>query len=302
MVAVNRFVGRMKHTNCADCTLIAVVRSATAGSRASRGSANGRRPSGGPGWTMPADETDRARAWARSTQEAVADSIEDWEHGWIARTPSYPRYFDLSLVHVVTDPGFTADELVQFADRALDGFEHRRVGFEPIDAGERVRPGLEALGWKATPLVWMRHEGPAPPGGGPLVERVPYDAAHDLRAAWTYEDFPTLDPTGYFEQARAVSEARGVEVFAAHEDGVPVAYAELERVGDSAEIASVYVHPDHRGRGLGTAITQAAIEAGSDARDLWIVADADGRARQIYERLGFRAKWTLLDFLRLPPP
>ena len=250
---------------------------------------------------MPPDDTDRARAWARTTQEAVADSIEEWEHGWIARTPSYPRYFDLSLVHVVTDPGFTAGELVEFADRALRDFEHRRVGVEPIEAGERVRSGLEALGWKATRLVWMRHEGAPPPGGGPLVERVPYEAAHDLRVAWTHEDFPTLDPTGYFEQARAVSEARGVEVFAAHDDGVPVAFAELEWVGDSAEIASIYVHQDHRGTGLGTAITRAAIEAGSDARDLWIVADADGRARQIYERLGFREAWTLLDFLRLPP-
>jgi len=90
-------------------------------------------------------------------------------------------------------------------------------------------------------------------------------------------------------------------VFAVHEDGVPVAFAELERAGDSAEIDSVYVHRDHRGRGLGTALTTAAIEAGSDARDLWIVAEADGRARQIYERLGFREAWTVLDFLRLPP-
>jgi ribosomal protein S18 acetylase RimI-like enzyme len=250
---------------------------------------------------MAIDEARRARAWARASQEAVCDSIEEWEHGWIARTPTYPRYFDLSLVHVVTDPGFTAGELVEFADRALEGFEHRRVGVEPIEAGERIRPGLEALGWKATRLVWMRHEGAAPPGAGPLVERVPYEAAHDLRVAWTYEDFPELDPTGYFEQARAVSEARGVEVLAAHDEGVPVAFAELERVGDSAEIASVYVHPDHRGTGLGTAITRAAIEAGSDARDLWIVADADGRAREIYERLGFREEMTLLDFLRLPP-
>jgi ribosomal protein S18 acetylase RimI-like enzyme len=63
----------------------------------------------------------------------------------------------------------------------------------------------------------------------------------------------------------------------------------------------VYVHPDHRGAGLGTAITRAAIEAASDARDLWIVAAAEGRARQIYERLGFREVWTLLAFLRLPP-
>jgi len=251
---------------------------------------------------MPADEAQRARAWARATQEAVADSIEEWEHGWILRTPSYPRYFDLSLVHVAEDPGFSAEEVVDFADRALAGFEHRRVGFEPIEAGQRVRPGLEALGWKATRLVWMRHEGPPPsPGGGHRVERVPYEAAHDLRVAWIYEDFPTLDTTGYFEEARAVSMARGVEVLAVLEEGVPVAFAELERAGDSAEVASIYVHPDHRGAGLGTAITRAAIEAGSDARDLWIVADADGNARHIYERLGFRDAWTLLDFLRLPP-
>jgi GNAT superfamily N-acetyltransferase len=234
-------------------------------------------------------------------QEAVCDSVEEWEHGWIVRSPSYPRYFDLSLVHVAEDPGFTADEVVAFADRALAGFEHRRVGFESIEAGERVRPGLEALGWMSERLVWMRHEGPAPPRGGRRVEPVPYEAAHELRVAWTHEDFPTLDTTGYFEEARAVSMARGVEVFAVLEDGDTVAFAELERLGDSAEVASVYVHPDHRGAGLGTALTQAAIEAASDARDLWIVADADGRARQIYERLGFREAWTLLDFLRLPP-
>jgi len=234
-------------------------------------------------------------------QDAVCDSVEEWEHGWIVRSPSYPRYFDLSLVHIRDDVDWTAEELVAFADRALAGFEHRRVGFESIEAGERVRPGLLALGWMSERLVWMRHEGPSPPGGGAPVERVPYEAAHDLRVAWIHEDFPTLDTTGYFEEARAVSMARGVEVFAVLEDGVAVAFAELERIGDSAEVASVYVHPDHRGAGLGTAITQAAIEAGSDARDLWIVADADGNARHIYERLGFREAWTVLDFLRLPP-
>ena len=226
--------------------------------------------------------------------------MEEWEHGWIARTPSYPRYFDLSLVHVTDDPGFTAEEVVNFADRALEGFEHRRVGFEPVEAGERVRPGLEALGWKATRLVWMSHEAPSRARADARVERVPYEAAHPLRVAWTHEDFPTLDTTGYFEEARAVSMARGVEVFAVLDAAAAVAFGELEWVGDSAEIASVYVHPDHRGAGLGSAITQAAIEAGRDARDLWIVADADGRARQIYERLGFREALTLLDFLRLP--
>jgi ribosomal protein S18 acetylase RimI-like enzyme/ketosteroid isomerase-like protein len=301
MVAINRFVGRMKHTNLpADFPLAVVVRFRDGLIAEFDGYRERSEALAAAGIEHGSDTTRRARAWVRSCQEAVCDSIEEWEHGWIVRTPSYPRYFDLSLVHVTSDPGFTADELVDFADRALAGFGHRRVGYEPIEAGELVRPGLEALGWDATRLVWMRHERPAPPGDGPLVERVPYDAAHDLRVAWTHEDFPTLDPAGYFEEARAVSMALGVEVFAARDDGVPVAFGELARVGDSAEIASVYVHPDHRGAGLGTAITRAAIEAGSDATDLWIVADADGPARRIYERLGFREAWTVLDFLRLP--
>jgi GNAT superfamily N-acetyltransferase/ketosteroid isomerase-like protein len=302
MVAINRFVGRMKHTDLPANFPLAVVVLFRDGlivrfdghrERSEALEAAGMEP--------VSDNTRRARAWVRACQEAVADSIEEWEHGWIVRTPSYPRYFDLNLVHVETDPGFTAEEVVEFADRALAGFAHRHVGFEPLEAGERVRPGLEAFGWKATRLVWMRHEKPSPPSGELRVERVPYEAAHDLRVSWMYEDFPTLDTTGFFEDARAVSMRLGVEVFAALDSGVPVAFAELQRVRDSADIASVYVHPDHRGAGLGTAITQSAIEAASGAHDLWIVADADGRARQIYERLGFRDAMTVWDFLRLPP-
>jgi len=69
--------------------------------------------------------------------------------------------------------------------------------------------------------------------------------------------------------------------------------------GASAEINSVYVHPDHRGRGLGTAITRAAIVAGGAAEDLWIVADDEDRAKDLYARLGFRTVWTTIEFLRL---
>jgi GNAT superfamily N-acetyltransferase/ketosteroid isomerase-like protein len=302
MVAINRFVGRMKHTDLPANFPLAVVVRFRDGLIVGFDGHRERSEALEAARIEPASHTTpRARAWVRGCQEAVADSIVEWEHGWIVRTPRYPRYFDLNLVHVETDPGFTAEEVVEFADRALDGFAHRHVGFEPLEAGERVRPGLEALGWKATRLVWMRHEGPSPPRGEVSVERVSYEAAHDLRVAWTHEDFPTLDTTGYFDEVRAVSMARGVEVFAALEAGAPVAFAELERAGESAEITSVYVHPDHRGAGLGTAITQAAIESASGARDLWIVADADGRARQIYERLGFRDAMTVWDFLRLPP-
>lgn len=62
----------------------------------------------------------------------------------------------------------------------------------------------------------------------------------------------------------------------------------------------VYVHPDRRGDGLGTALTRAAIDAAGSVRDLWIVADDEDRPKELYARLGFRPAWTTTEFTRLP--
>jgi hypothetical protein len=37
-----------------------------------------------------------------------------------------------------------------------------------------------------------------------------------------------------------------------------------------------------------------------DARDLWIVADDEGRPNELYARLGFRPAWVTMEFLRPP--
>ena len=84
------------------------------------------------------------------------------------------------------------------------------------------------------------------------------------------------------------------------EGDAPVAFAQLERDGDGAEITQVYVQPDYRGGGRGTAMTRAAINAAGDVRDLWIVADDEDRPKQLYARLGFRPAWTAMEFLQLP--
>ena len=62
----------------------------------------------------------------------------------------------------------------------------------------------------------------------------------------------------------------------------------------------MYVRADHRGHGLGTALTCAAIDAAGDVDDLWIVADDEGRPKALYERLGFRSAWTMVQLLRPP--
>jgi ribosomal protein S18 acetylase RimI-like enzyme len=243
----------------------------------------------------------RARDWNHGRQAAVCDVVEPWAHGTVLRATRYPVYFDFNVVRVEDDPGMTVDDLVALADQALAGLGHRRVDFDIAAAAEPLREGFEAKGWRAVRLLWMRHEAPPPPGPDLPVEELHYDAVDDLRVAWHEEDFPGQDPGSYHAYAREVSMRRSVRVLAVREGGAPVAFAQIERDGAAAEITQVYVHPEHRGGGRGTAMTRAAIEAAGDARDLWIVADDEDRPKRLYARLGFRPAWTAMEFLRLPP-
>jgi ribosomal protein S18 acetylase RimI-like enzyme len=248
------------------------------------------------------DVAARARAWRAAAQAAVCDVLEPWAHGTVLRASRYADYYDYNLVRVEEDPGMNVEELVAFADEALAGLPHRRVDFDLADAAEPLRPGFEAAGWKAIRLVWMRHAAAVLPLGGPAapIEKVPYDAVHPLRVSWHREDYPGQDPSDYHLQAREIALRRDVQVLAVHHDGAPVGFAELDRDGSAAEITQVYVHPQHRGGGRGTALTRAAIEAARDVRDLWIVADDEDRPKELYARLGFRAAWTTMEVLRLP--
>jgi GNAT superfamily N-acetyltransferase len=246
------------------------------------------------------DAAARARAWHHAAHAAVCDVIEPWAHGTVVRATRYPSYFDYNEVRVEDDPAMSVDELVAFANRALDGLAHRRLHFDVVGVGDALRPGFTAIGWKSLRLAWMRHEAPPPPGPPIAVTEVPYDAVHELRVAWHDEDSPDAGADAYHAQAREVAMSRGVRVLAVHEGDRPIAFAQLVHDGEAAEIEQVYVHPDYRGGGRGTAMTQAAIEAAGDVRDLWIVADDEDRPKQLYERLGFQTAWSSMEVTRWP--
>lgn len=230
--------------------------------------------------------------------------ITPWDYGIVARCSRYPDYYDFNLVQVEREPPHDVDALITFADQALSGLAHRRIDFEIFDPAPALRAEFEARGWKTTVLLRMRHEGDrrAHEQVGAAVEQVHYDAVHELRAAWQEEDFPGIDPSNYLACLREVSGARDVNVLAVRRGIIPVGYAELEHVGDGAEVASVYVRPEDRGQGVGTALTHAAIANAPAVRDLWITADDEGRPKHLYARLGFRPVARSMQFLRLPQP
>jgi GNAT superfamily N-acetyltransferase len=246
------------------------------------------------------DVAARARAWRHGAHAAACDVLEPWAHGTVVRATRYASYHDFNLVRVEDDPGMTVEELIAFSDVALAGLAHRRVDFDLIHVAEAVRAGFAAKGWETMRLLWMHYETSPPPGSRSSVERVPYDAVHELRVTWHDEDHPDQDPTAFHAQAREVAMRRNVEVLAMRERGVPIAFAQVEREGSAAEITQVYVHPDYRGGGRGTAMSRAAIEAAGDVADLWIVADDEDRPKDLYARLGFRPAWTSMELTRWP--
>jgi GNAT superfamily N-acetyltransferase len=249
----------------------------------------------------PSDDLEaRARAWRHGAHAAVCDVIEPWAHGTVVRATRHPSYYEYNLVRVEDDPAMSLEALVAFADDALAGLAHRRFDFDVIAAADALRPGFEAIGWKTLRLVWMHYESPSPPGPDIAVREVPYDAVHELRVAWHGADFGGQSAAAYHEQARQVAMSRKVRILAVHDGDRPIAFAQLERAGDAAEITQVYVHPDYRGGGRGTAMTRAAIEAAGDVRDLWIAADDEDRPKELYARLGFRPAWTAMEATRWP--
>lgn len=230
----------------------------------------------------------RALAWSHRVQERVCDRIEPWEHGTVYRSACYPRYFTANLVVVRDDPGLSVDDLIGVADTALAGLEHRRIDFDCASAAEPLRDEFAARGFQSTRLVWMHFDGPTPAAPDVPVMEVPYDAADALRVAWHHEDFPGREAAEYHAQAREIRLTLGTRVLAVHKGARPVGFAALDIGRDEIEIGAVYVLPEYRGHGRGTALTQAAIRAAGDVAHLWICADDEGRPKHLYDRLGFR--------------
>ena len=103
--------------------------------------------------------------------------------------------------------------------------------------------------------------------------------------------------------AAMVAELADVRVIAAVGEGAPIGYAQVETHDGGSEVTHVFVHPAHRGRGLGGALTTRAIRVAADAAPhVWICAERDNRPRRLYERLGFRTGPLRYPLMERPRP
>ena len=235
---------------------------------------------------MTAEE--RFRRWHLPWKERICEEVRPFSHGTVFRSPRRPDYWEYNCIRL--DRPIEAGEMVAAADRELFGCAHRFAEWI-IPMPNVVVRELRERGWIAAPLIVLLHDGRAIPESRAEFVEVDYNVVRALRDIWHREDFGEHTETDSFHaQAREVAELADVRVIAAVEEGRPIGFAQVETHDGGSEISQVFVHPERRGAGIGSALTARAIRIGADtAPDVWICAERDDRPRQLYERLGFQA-------------
>jgi ribosomal protein S18 acetylase RimI-like enzyme len=178
---------------------------------------------------------------------------------------------------------------------------HRKLEVEDATAGARLRPFFADAGWVCDRNAVMRREGPGHAHAD--VEEVALADTRALRVEWylSYDHEPDTQEAIVLAEDR-ISFRRGMRAFVVRDaGGTPVGFTHLAATAgeDAAEIDQLYVSPGARSRGLGGRLVEAALAAGG--RDVaWVVADDEGQARALYERLGFVTVWRQHAFVRQP--
>jgi uncharacterized protein (DUF952 family)/GNAT superfamily N-acetyltransferase len=239
------------------------------------------------------DRLARALWFDRSLAERRAPILVAVPGGIGCRDPRVPASYEHNAVWLAGSP--TAAEVETAGDLVLADATHRRVVLSspPPD-------GLD--GWDVDEeriLVLDASTSIAAPAEGTVTPVTSEVMAGLWGPSWR-RDLPhaTDDAIGDLLRREAFAHAHlwVVDLAVLGDDGVPVAGTQLRIDGATAAIEAVLCDPDHRGRGLATALVADAVRraraAGCDL--VWLLAYAEDWPRRWYERLGFvdvGARW-----------
>ena len=186
----------------------------------------------------------------------------------------------------------------------LDASHHCRVIIE--DGAPGVADDFAQLGFdRVTHLVLAHTAEPDKRIDTSAIREVGLDELISERIAATLrEPWGDSDIAAQLNDAkRLVAAAVPTRFFAAIVDGCVAGWCELRRADGVAQIEDVEVNEAHRGRGLGRALVQHALDEGLRAGDLvYLEALADDWPRELYAKLGFTVAGRRDVYTRLPGP
>jgi RimJ/RimL family protein N-acetyltransferase/predicted GNAT family acetyltransferase len=232
------------------------------------------------------DMLDRIRHFAQTLENRVAARHVSLPHGTGLYVDALAHVYDCNGVRIET--GGSAGELAAEIDEAMVSFLHRRAHVYGEQAD--LVAGFRELGWSsATHLVMARRRPADRAADTTMVEEVPFErlvAARrlvTLREPWGDE----LLAEQLDEAKRRVAAAVPTRYFAALVEGEIAAYCELRGDGQVAQIEDVDSLEEFRGRGLGRAVVQRAIDEARGHDVVFLEAFANDWPRELYAKLGF---------------
>lgn len=223
---------------------------------------------------------------------------------------------------IVASARFGAEAADRRIAEIADAYAARGTGFmwwsapfhTPHDLGDRLqRAGLRLEGG-APAMAMDLHDlpGDEPPPAGLEIEGVRDAAGLEAMIDVIRQDSPAVDgmpspmPPRFVEALlEAIPSRLGDEPlplrYVGRIDGRPVATSRLSIGGGVAGVYTVLTLPEFRGRGIGRAMTLAALRAGRELGYRIGVLQSTEEGYPVYRRLGFREIFTYQVYERLPP-
>jgi ribosomal protein S18 acetylase RimI-like enzyme len=227
-------------------------------------------------------------------QDALFERVEATWWGGVVSDARFPAIQEPNYARVETRQAVRLDEvearLLPAMARSGSARSHAVV-FHPEEQTDLVAQASTRGERIAFDLVMVAPESPA--GSAEVAEEIDafddaFWAAHRASARlFDVTDEATLDQLQSME--REVLVPAGRRWFAAREAGRPVALAALLVLEGVAYIDHVVTFPQSRRRGLAEALTRRVLAEAkaAGARVTYLLAEPDGAAARIYERVGF---------------
>ncbi|WP_210503043.1 GNAT family N-acetyltransferase [Nocardioides xinjiangensis] len=231
---------------------------------------------------------------------ASGSLVEDRGTHLVVRSPENPSYFwgNFFLLARLPVPG-GEKEVVGAFHTEFPNADHVSIGIDTADLTDEARAAFEAAGLTVdVATVLTATELRAPREVEAEVRPLESEEDWEARAQLSRRLYPETSEEAFlaFARNKNVQERRLVDAgrgrrFGAFVDGALVSTAGVFVTEEGvARFQSVETHPDHRRRGLASAVVHAAGRHALDrlgVRTLVIVADTDGEAIGLYRRLGF---------------
>jgi ribosomal protein S18 acetylase RimI-like enzyme len=243
-----------------------------------------------------------SRFW--STLDGRFERVEPHPWGAVVTDQRFGDVWDVNYARVERmQPGLTLAEIERSLDPALArvGAKHRHlVLFEPDEMSEILVAGSSRgaiVTWDSVMSVAVSDVEAPPPE--PVVEEVEEaDAAFLAVIRGSLAEFD-VDDDRVAEQLMAIETTillpAGKRWFRISADERVAALGSLLRLGEEALVDHIVTFPFARRRGYAEAIVRSIAHAAAadGASTLLLMADPDGPAERLYERIGFRRARTI---------